>query len=318
MQRLELLINRARSESLNRQYSTTVGIPQEDFVAWANEAQERLYSEAIKTHPKFFLGEAIIDSVSGQESYQMPRSMFLSHIVNVEYSVDGTELNYYRLDQAKLPERISYPVGNPGYYIRRNKEIMLVPVPQAGGSAKIRVNYVKKVPRLEIRRAKIQAVTASSTQVTALTLTAADLATLDPGNQLSNYNHISVVDRDGNLKMAGLEYDSINTGTGVVTITGGAFTFESGESISTSDYVVIGERSSNVSELPETAERYILEWMTFRAMKRDGSSRAAAQKALCDEMLADTIGSFADIEQDVSHVTIINTDYLDAQRLDIW
>jgi len=317
MERLELIIKRARAESLNKEYSTTVGIPQEDFVAWANEAQDRLYSEAIKTHPKYFTAEAIIDSVSGQEAYDLPAHIYLSHIENVEYSIDGTDLNYYRLDQAKLPERISYPVGNPGYYIRRGKQILLVPAPQNGANAKIRITYVKKVPRLEIRRAKIQAVTSTSTQVTALTLTAADLASLDPGGELASYNYLSVVDRDGNLKMAGIEYDSINTGTGVVTLTGGAFTFESGETISTSDYVVIGERSCNRPDLPDMAERYLKEWMTYRAMFRDGSSRAAAKKADCEDILKDTIGAFADIDHDVSAVTILNTDYLDAQRLDI-
>lgn len=317
MQRLELLIKRARAESLNKEYSTVVGIPQEDFVSWANEAQDRLFSEAIKQHPKYFLAEKIIDSVSNQEAYDLPERIYLSHIENMEYSVDGTELNYYRLDQAKLPERISYPVGNPGYYIRRSKQFLLVPAPQNGGAAKIRVNYVKEIPRLDIRRAKISAVTASSTAVTALTLTAADLATLDPGGELANNNYLSIVDRDGNLLMAGLEYDSVNTGTGVVTITGGSFTFESGESISTSDYVVIGEYACNKPDLPNTAERYLIEWMTYRATFRDGSQRSKDQKALCDEILVDTIGSFADIDHDISSVTIINTDYLDAQRIDI-
>lgn len=317
MQRLELLIKRSRAESLNKEYSTVVGIPQEDFVSWANEAQDRLFSEAIKQHPKYFMAEKIIDVVSGQEAYDLPEHIYLSHIENVEYSIDGTALNYYRLDQAKMPERISYPVGNPGYYIRRGKQILLVPAPQNGGSAKIRVNYVKEVPRLDVRRAKISAVTASSTAVTALTLLAADLASLDPGGEMANHNYLSVVDRNGDIKMAGLEYDSINTGTGVVTITGSSFTFESGETISTSDYVVIGNYACNKPDLPNTAERYIVEWMTYRATFRDGSQRSKEQKTLCDEILADTVQSFADIDHDVSHVTIINTDYLDAQRLDI-
>lgn len=317
MQRLELLIKRARAESLNKEYSNVVGIPQEDFIAWANEAQDRLYSEAIKQHPMYFTAEEIIDSVSGQEAYDLPTSTYLSHIEMVEYSVDGSELNYYRLDQAKLPERISYPTGNPGYYIRRGKQILLVPAPQNGGTAKIRVTYVKKVPRLDVRRGIIQTVTASSTAVSALTITSASLASLDPYGELANYNHLSVVDRDGNIKMAGLEYDSINTGTGVVTITGGSFTFGSGESIAVGDYIVIGERGCNRPDLPDSAERYLIQWMTFRAGFRDGSQRAQQQKALCDEILVDTIGSFADIDHDISSVTIINTDYLDAQRIDI-
>lgn len=316
MRRLELLIEQARRESLNKEYSTTVGIPQEDFVSWADEASQRIFSEAEKQHPKYFLAEKIIDVVANQEAYDIPADCFLSHIENVEYSIDGNQLNYYRLEQAKLPERISYPVGNPGYYIRRATQLLMVPAP-TNASSKIRLTYVKKPYRLDIRRAQIQSVTASSTQVTALTLSAASLASLDPSGQLGKTNYLSVVDRDGNVKMSGLEYDSINTGNGLVTITGGAFTFASGESIAANDYVVAGEYTANKSSLPEFCERYLIEWMTFRALQRDGSQRAGSQKTLCDEILADSMSAFADIDHDVSVITILNTDYLDAQRIDI-
>lgn len=315
MQRLELLIEQARRESLNKEYSTTVGIPQEDFVSWVNEAQQRIFSEAEKTHPKFFMAEKLIDAVSSQEAYSLPADCFLSHIENVEYSITGQDRDYYRLEQAKMPERIPYPVANPGYYIRRSQQLLLVPAPQAAGGAKIRLNYIKKPFRLDIRRATVQAVTTTSTQVTALTL--ANMATLDPAGELGKKNKLSLVDRYGNIMMSGIEYDSINTGTGVVTLTGGAFTFASGETASTFMYAVADVYTQNVSSLPDFCERYLTEWMTFRAMLRDGSNRANDQKRLCDEILADTISAFADINHDVSSVTILNTDYLDAQRIDI-
>jgi hypothetical protein len=54
MRRLELLIAQARSETQNREYSATIGIPQDDFESWANEAQDRGFSEIVKVQPRLF------------------------------------------------------------------------------------------------------------------------------------------------------------------------------------------------------------------------------------------------------------------------
>lgn len=314
MQRFELQIRQARSESQNKGYSLKAGIPQQDFVSWGNEAQQRIYSEAIKTHPKYFMGEIEIDVVSAQEAYDLPEEVFLSHIEMVEYTISGQAKDYYRLDQAALPERIGYPVGNPGYYIRRGKQILMVPAPQTGGPAKIRINFVKKLPKLDVRRAVVQTPTVVGGSLTALTLDPASLIMVD-WEEFSQHNFMCIVDRNGNIKTKDIEYDSVNLGTGVVTLTGSHSMTD--QSIAAGDFVVLGQNTANISLLPETAERYIVEWLTFRATFRDGSSRSKDQKALCDEILQDVVASFADIDHDVFGVTLLNTDYLDAQRLDI-
>lgn len=315
MQRLELLIKQARSESQNKAFSLKAGIPQQDFVFWVNEAQERLYSEAIKQHPVYFTGEVILDSMSGQEAYDLPGDIFLSHIEMIEYSVSGQTKDYYRLEQARLPERISYPTGNPGYYIRRGKQILMVPAPATGGPAKIRISYVKKLPRIDVRRGYVAAATIVGENLTALTLNAGSLLSVDP-DAFADYNFLTVVDRNGAVKAARIEYDTVNVGTGFVTLTGGSHAL-GGATIAVGDYVTLGPMSANLPDLPDTAERFLIEWLTYRATFRDGSTRSAQQKALCDEILADTMQAFADIEHDTVGVTILNTDYLDAQRIDI-
>ena len=316
MRRLELLIKEARRESLNKEYSQVVGLTQEDFVAWANQAQDRLYSEAIKQHPLYFTGSVVIDAVAGQEAYDLPEDTYLSHIENVEYSVSGRVGDFSNLEQAKLKERVSYPSGNPGYYIRVGKQILMVPAPANGGGSKIRVTYVRKLPRLDIRRGVLETVTEVNDEIITMIATPASLAVLDPGLVFSEYNYLSVVNRDGELKVGGIEYDSVDYGTGVIDLTGGAF--PAGPIIpAVGDFIVAGANTVNLPDLPETAERYLVACMIYRATFRDGSVRSKEMKALCDEILADTTQSFADIDHDVSHVTLLNTDYLDSQRLDI-
>jgi hypothetical protein len=308
MRRLELLIASARSESLNREYSTSIGIPQDDFVRWANEAQDRAFSEINKTHPKYFTAEKIITAVANQEAYSLPAAAFIGQMELVEYSYDSSEANYRRLEQLKLPERMSNPSGHPAYYISRNAGFLSAPAPAAAGGS-FRVTYIRKPKRLDIRRGGITSRTFSAPTLTALTL--ANITTLDPSDQINSNNYLSVVDRNGSQVMAGIEYDSVSTGTGVVTITGSSFTAQTGETITTSNYVVIGQDAANLSDLPDLCDRYILKWMVYKAFERDGSQLAGLAKKDCDEILVDITTSFADKEHDVSSVTILNNDFMD-------
>ena len=308
MERLELQIERARSESLNKDYSTTVGIPQEDFESFANEAQDRLFSEIVKAHPRIFHSEKIYTVTSGQEAYDLPADCHEGKVHLVEFSTDGRGENYYELGQAKMHERSSAPAANPMFYIMRAKQILLVPPATTGY---LRVTYVKKPKRLALRRSTVSARTCTSPTRTGMTVAAADLAALDPGSEVAKYNYLSVVDRDGDQMMAGVEFDSINTGTGVVTITGSSFTAQTGETITVGDYVVIGKDACNKSQLPDSCERFLIKWMAACALERDGSTLEARKRELCQEMLSDISSSLADSDHDVTGVTILTTDFMD-------
>lgn len=312
MRRLEILIAKARSRSLNKQYSATVGIPQEDFVDFANDAQDRLFSEAVKTHPKYFTRTIEIQAVSGQEAYSVPVDHFIGRIENLEFSPTGQERDYYKLDSRRLSERYSHPVGYPSAYIRLGSEFLAQP-PPASGNGTFRLTYTLGRPRVEIRRAQVLSVTDTAGVISALNLKIAGenaVLTLDPSDEFSDYHYLTIVDRDGNVKARGLEYDSINPATGVVTLTG-THTLESGEAIAVDDFVVIGADSCNLPQLPDEAERYLIEYMVYRALKRDGNSDSESIEQTSEKMLLDIIASFADIEGDVLHVPVTNTELMD-------
>lgn len=308
MKRIELLIEEARRTSLNKEYSTTIGISQEEFLRFANEAQRVLFREIIKANPNFFNADLEEAAVAGQEEYVLSNRIHAGRIERVEFSSTGQVKDYYELDKRSIQERSSYVGGNPIGYIRRGKSILLQPTPQAS-SGQIRYTFVEKPKELQIRRAKVSAVTDSGTQVTALTLLAADLAIYDPGNELAKHNYLSIVDRDGEVKMSGIEYDSINTGTGVVTLS--AFTYASGETIAVGDWVILGASSSNVSVLgDEDVDDYLINSMIYKAMSRDNSVLGAQEKAKADEILISIIESFAD-DGDVMEIPILQIDDMD-------
>jgi hypothetical protein len=174
----------------------------------------------------------------------------------------------------------------------------------------IRMTYVRKPKRLGIRRGVIASRTLSTLNLTALTLSS--VTTLDTSLKLADNNYLSVVNRDGNQTMAGIEYDSINTGTGVVTITGSSFTAQTGETAAVGAYVVIGKNAANISTLPESCDRYLIKWLAACALERDGSALEQRKRELAAEMIDDITSSFADSDHDVVSIPIINIENLGA------
>jgi hypothetical protein len=308
MRRAELLIADARDESLNKDYSATVGIPQDTFVRWLNEAVTLIHGKIVQTHPRFFLDEEIQSCVANQEAYDIPDDCFDGHIHEVWWSHDGSAQNYAKLEQISLSERGALPASNPGYYVRSGEQILLRPA-AASASSTLRITYVRRRKYVDIRRAGIASRTFSTPTLSALTLS--NLTTLDLGSQYANYNFLSVVDRSGEQVMAGVEYDSINSGTGVVTLTGGAHTADTGETITTSNYIVLGEDSTNLPELPASCEPYLVNFMIACALGRDGSVLEDKKRLLAEAAAAQVVQGFADIDHDTQHVTILSTDLMD-------
>jgi hypothetical protein len=305
MDRVELLIEEIRSQTQNTSYDANFGVPQSDFVRYLRNAQEFLFSQAVQQKPKFFLEEYEVDCVNDQEAYHLPARIYLGNIEMVEYSHSGNAREYYPLNVYQYPERDTTHTGSPDGYIRRNQEILLVP-PAASG--KLRISYIRERDRLDIRRGQISAVTDSGTQVTALTLDTSE-ESFD-STTLNKHYFLCVVDRNGVQKMENIEFDSIDSSTGVVTLTAN-HSYSSGETIAVGDYVVAGKFAANVSGLPDTCERFLIKHSAYEAKLGDSSKWSSKVKEDVIQMAEDIIGGFQSIENDIANIPITSTDYLD-------
>jgi len=305
MDRAELLIEEIRSQTQNTSYDSNFGVPQSDIVRYLRNAQDFLFSQAVQQKPKFFLEEYIVDCVNDQEVYSLPERIYLGNLEMVEYSHSGNVREYYPLNVYQYIERDVTHTGSPSGYIRRNQEILLVP-PAASG--KLRISYIKEADKIDIRRGQISAVTDSGTQVTALTLDTTE-ASFDSTTLNKHYN-LCVVDRYGNQKMKNIEFDSIDSGTGVVTLTA-SHTYEDGETIAVGDYVVSGKNSANVSTLPDTCERFLIKHSVYEVKFGDASKWSDKVKNDVLDLANDIIGGFQSIENDIANIPITATDYLD-------
>jgi len=310
MRRIDLLITQARRSSNNESFNATAGISDEEFIQYVNDAQDRLQSLIGVRFPDLFQTEKTISSVLNQESYTVPDDAFLgSRIDLVEFSRTSQSEDYYFLKKSLLKERIPGLTGSPEFYIRRSNAFLVYPAPDTSGGS-FRVTYQKTLPRLDKRRGTVSAVTLTTNEISSLTL---DTTVEIDDEELLNEEQVTIVDKYGVVKMRRIPITAINTTTGAVTVESG-FEFESGETIEAGDYMLRGPESTTHSQLPNTCERYLIEYMNWRVSNRDSSNDAIEQSQILANLEADIVASIQEPDGDVLGVPIINAEFLDSSE----
>ena len=309
MKRIDLLITRSRKTTENDNFSDTQGIDDEEFLQYFNDGQDEIQSIIFNSFPDALQVETTISAIAGQEAYNIPSDAFLGNRVEVvEYSPTGNSSDYIMLKKGAKRERISGVQSTPSYYIRRSKQILLQPQPQ-DSSGLIRILYQKRVSRLDIRRATVSAVTLGASSITSLSF---DTTSLLDDSALLEEDRITIVGREGEVKMKNVLIDSINTSTGVVTVNSG-FTFDSGETIAVGDYAVRGQDSTTHSQLPQITEKYLLEYANLRINMRDSSQDSGAISSLLQKIESTIKEAFSEPDGEVNYIPILDSQYLEAE-----
>lgn len=307
MRRLDLLIDQARRNTENVEFNATSGISDEEFLQYVNDAQDRLQSLIGTRFPDLFQTEKEIASIQNRDYYSVPDDCFLgSRIDLVEYSKTGQADDYYFLNKGLLKEKLPGVYGSPEFYIRRSSRFLTYPIPDTS-SGLFRVTYQKSLPRLDIRRATVSAATLATDTITTLTLDTT--VNLDNTTILAQ-ELATVVNKYGVVKMRRIPITAINTGTGEVTIEAG-FTFQQDEYIDAGDYILSGPESTTHSQLPDTCERYLIEYMCWRVLTRDASNASPENSQILIQLESDIIASISEPDGDVIEVPIITTDYFE-------
>jgi len=304
MRRVDKLITQIRKQTENTDFSSTTGIDNSEFIQYINDAQNRLQSLILQQHPSLFHKETIFNVAPGQEAYNIPSDAFLFNKVElVEYSTTGRSDDYYPLRLISMKNRNTNVDGHPQYYIRKSGKLLLSPLPTTS-AAKIRLTYVKRIDELDLRRAVVLTSTISNNQISSLALDVSGNPPID-SEALDGEDYICIVDRDGTLLSRNIPIDSINA-SGVVTVSSG-FLLQDGETIPAGSYVVGGVDKTTHSELPRAAERYLIAYCAWKILVRDSSVDNAEQSQELVLMERDLIDSFADIEEDVQLIPILDT-----------
>jgi hypothetical protein len=305
LRRVDLLITQIRRQSENQEFTSTSGISDDEILEYVNNGLHRLQTVILTQHPNVFIKEKVIPCVAGQEEYSIPSDCYLGNkITLIEYSETGLDRDYRPLERGILRNRTSDIQGNPLFYIRRSEKFLLNPIPQTSQS-KVRISYIKRINEVDKRRGVISTAITSGSSITSLIIDTGGNPPLD-STSLSEHEHLCVVDREGNITMANIPFDSIDSSTGIVTISSG-FTFEDGESISVGDYIVGGLDTSSHSEYQRNCERYIIAYSTYKLMARDSSIDITEQNEELINMEREIAATYAEIEDDIVTIPILQS-----------
>lgn len=305
--KLETLILASRRATENQEYTETAGIQDEEFIQYFNDGQEEIHTILNSSFPHILMKIKEVSLTAGQEAYSIPSDVFMgTRIDAIEFTQSGAPQNYYPLKKGSLKERLSGIQTDPSFYIRNGTQILLQPKPQSSGS-KMRITYQRSIPKLDIQRATVESVTLDTGAKTITSLVLDDAVLMDTAALLEE-NFITVLDKNGQIKMQGIPISAISS-TGVVTIDAG-FVYEDGETIEVGDAVCRGTFSSNFSELPDLCEKYLLEYTNTRILMRDSSTDADALGQVLLKVQTTLQTAFAEPDNDPDYVPVLDGQYL--------
>jgi len=306
MRRAEQLITQIRRQTENVKIGISDGIDDEEFLQYLNDGQDAIYGAIMQANAKAFAKVHYIDSVRGTPAYDLAADIYLrSRVICVEYSPTGLEKDFYKLEKRVTTEKI-FTEGVPRSYHIQTGQLVISSVPERSVTRGFRVTYDPILPRLDKRRTTVSAVTTLGGAVTALTLaTASPFSAAD----YTLFDHLSFVDSFGNLKCAGLHFSAVNSGTGVVTISGSSHTLAEGETITNGDYVLLGKRATTTCQLPDSCESYLLAYGAMRIFARDSSTDIGDQAQVVSSLAETIISNFQDTSGDTEEVPVYDYDY---------
>jgi len=312
MRRVENLIERIRRETENEEFTPNTGISDEEIVDFLRDAQSDLQSAIARQHQDVFIAEKKMDVVYSQEAYDLPEDILLQNrISKVWYSSSGDPRRNKRLRPSNLTERIFDRASTPAMYIRRNRQLLLNPIPTKNVVQGLTINYVKKLPDLDKRRAKIATVTLDTNTITSLFL---DITAELEREELLKEDHLCIVSKSGDQKMRRIPFTDIDPNTGEVILE--AFTFEDGETAAAGDYIVSGYDAYNLSDLPDTCERYLVSYGKLQMFKRDSSYDSQEATSELMSMRDEIVEIFKEVDDDVKNIPINDTQFID--DMDDW
>lgn len=298
MRYLELLIDEVRSETGNQRYDADSGVSQRTMRQRLQNAQDFIIRAVVLSKSKYFLEPSTVTVVSGQETYDYPENCYMQGIDTIQWSSNGINWSdplIKNIPKDKITTQNGYPFG----YIAERRGIKLCP-PISSGYLLVTANISPK--RLEKRSGKISAVT--GTPITSLTLDAT-YAGHDP-TYLNQFQSITIVGADGSPKTDSIPITAVSGTT--VTVT--SYTLASGEAVAAGDYVLAQGNSTNLPDLDDTFESFLILHATYQTKYGDSSQWTQATKDDVKDHAQQIISVLGSMAEDVVQIPIISTDYL--------
>ena len=304
MKNLEQLIVICRKLTGNTRYTEGEygsGISQAVFVQHFNDAQDALVMHINATKNKFFKKTIEVPVVPMQIMYPWPKDIYVRALETVQWVDNRYGSTPITLNKSYTKEKLATRVGYAYSYIPSHDGIEMNPPINYG---KLFFTYEKTIPRLQKKSGQIITATMAGDQLTALVVDAA--GEMYDEEEINSDYFLCVCDKYGNIKASDVEYESC-TG-GVFTLQ--PFTLPAGQTVEVDDFILVGQRQTNVSELPDICEIYLRKYVIYMVRYGDSSSWTKEARDDMASTLAQMDDSFSRMSEDISEIPITNYELL--------
>lgn len=288
MRRLEFLINEVRNSTDNKD---TNGISTPEIVSYFNAAQRYIETLIFKNNPYADLFKAQVEFAGNQTGiFTIPSDCYSVNAISlIEGRFGGSTANNSGYTRIKpiLEAEFSYMFG----YIVRNNQILISGLNSVQQLQSLRITYFKRLKTLDVRQAKVSAVTPGVS--IGLDSTPTNLYTMSDA--------VSTVDILGDQVVSGIYFTNTSGSTLTTTNTTG---------VTTSQWIVAGADACNRSELPDSCETYLLDYVRQRIYTRNNYEDASKQMYFTEQQKAEVIAIFSKNKKDEDSVPITDTEFL--------
>lgn len=292
MRRLEFLLTSVRRSTDNVQ---TSAITDAEMVEWFNDGQKLIQNLIFKSNPKadIFKEVETYDAVASQE-YDLPADIYAVNAISMvevnsgnNIAINGGFWPIDRIDEINRPTIF-------GYIVRDNKVILTGFLDNNSNVTQVRITYFKALPRVDKRWGTIQTVNSGVSLV--LSSGYDDLAsTVD--------DYVTVVDSLG---------ASVREGIRISTFTAGTWaTSDALTSVTAGQFVCMGKRATNVCELPDECEPYLLDYVRKRLYGRNVYSDGDKQELFTSEQKEELIRLFQNNTKEILVPPITDMDFME-------
>lgn len=287
MRRLEFLITQVRNSTDNKDVN---GISTSEIVGYFNDAQRYISTLIFKNNPYCDLFKLQMEyDANSTGAYPLPSDCFATNAVSmVEGRFAETENNkgYARIKPVSESE-FSYIFG----YITRNGNVLISGQNEIASLQKIRITYFKRLPTLDVRQAKVNAITSGVS--ISLSSSPSDLYSMD--------DHCSAVDAKGDQVVSNIYFTNSAGSTLLTANTAG---------VTTGNYITAGANSCNKSQLPDECESYLLDYVKQRIYTRNNYEDAGKQQYFTEQQKEEIISIFSKNKKDDDTIPITDVGFL--------
>lgn len=294
MRYIGLILEHIGEQTRNRRsdVTPTSGVSDNEILQYLTNAQRVVQSQVLRQvgHTSFFNKVTSISVVSGQQAYPLPADVFYNQkIKRVRYSHSGLANDYYPLvPLSSFRFTDTREIDRPGGYSIGDGEILLNGIP-ISSQGTLEVTYVKRLDRLDIRRATVAATANDGTNFTEIQL---DTGMTIDSAQILKYvgDFLCINDIRGQVTYQGARISAYDSSTQIITLEGSPL---ASGTIPIGSYVTLGEWSTTHSKLPDECEQFLIEFTDWKIKKGESSEDSLESNQEMISVNDDIISQFA-------------------------